>query len=82
MKMMQQVIDGQREAKESREKTQQDIRNIKYTNNAIRENINLATAKADEALIKSNEATTQAAENKLRVNKLEKEIQTIKTIQD
>ena len=82
MQMMQQVIDGQKEAKESREKMQQDIRNIKYTNNEIRENINLATAKAEEALIKSNEATTQAAENKLRVNKLEKEIETIKTIQD
>ena len=82
MQMMQQVIDGQKEAKESREKMQQDIRNIKYTNNEIRENINLATAKADEALIKSNEATTQATENKLRINKLEKEIETIKTIQN
>merc|ERR1712240_683936 len=32
--------------------------------------------------MKSNEATAQAAENKLRVNKLEKVIQTIKTVQD
>ena len=79
------MIDSQKEAKESLEsleKIQQDIRNIRQTNNEIRENINLTTAKADEALMKSNEATAQAAENKLRVNKLEKEIQTIKTVQD
>ena len=45
MQILQQVIDGQKEAKESREKMQQDIRNIKYTNNEIRENVNLAIEK-------------------------------------
>ena len=68
MQMMQQMIDGQKEAKESLEaleKIQQDIQNIRHTNNEIRENINLATAKADEALMKSIEATEQATEARL-----------------
>merc|ERR1712240_340449 len=85
IKMMQQMIDGQKEAKESLEtlkKMRQDILNIKHTNNEIRENINLTTAKADEALLRSTEATEQAAENKLRINKLETDITTIKTIQN
>merc|ERR1712240_106487 len=85
IKMMQQMIDGQTEAKESLEtleKMRQDIQNIKHTNNEIRENINLTTAKADEALLRSTEATEQAAENKLRINKLETDITTIKTMQN
>ena len=37
MQMLQQIIEGQREAKESQEIIQHDIRNIKHTNNEIRE---------------------------------------------
>ena len=39
MQMLQQVIEGQREAKESQEKMRHDIRNIKHTNNKIREKL-------------------------------------------
>merc|ERR1712240_754436 len=82
MQMLQQVIEGQKEAKESQDKMRHDIRNIKHTNNEIRGKVNLATTKAEEALIKSNEATQQAKENSLKINKLEKEITTIKTMQN
>merc|ERR1712240_547747 len=82
MQMLQQVIEGQKEAKESQDKMRHDIRNIKETNNEIREKVNLATTKAEEALIKSDEATSQAKENSLKINKLEKEIATIKTMQN
>merc|ERR1712240_210420 len=81
MQMLQQVIEGQREAKESQEKIRHDIRNIKHINNEIREKVNLATTKADEAQTKANEATSQAKENSLKITKLEKEIKTIKTMQ-
>ena len=60
MQMLQQVIEGQREAKESQEKIWHDIRNIKHINNEIREKVNLATTKADEAQTIANEATSQA----------------------
>merc|ERR1712240_131821 len=82
MQMLQQVIEGQKEAKESQDKMRHDIRNIKHTNNEIRGKVNLATTKAEEALIKSNEATQQAKENSLKINKLEKEKTTIKTMQN
>merc|ERR1712240_114004 len=79
--MLQQVIEGQREAKESQEIIRHDIRNIKHTNNEIREKVNLATTKADEAQTIAHEATSQAKENSLKITKLEKEIKTIKTMQ-
>ena len=82
---------GQKEAKQTREtleRMRQDIQNIKQsnneikqTNNEIRESISLTTAKADEALLRSTEATEQAAENKLRLNKIEADITTIKAMQ-
>merc|ERR1712240_584353 len=82
MQMLQQIIEGQREAKESQEIIRHDIRNIKHSNNEIREKVNLATTKAKEAQTIANEATTQAKENSLKINKLEKEIKTIKTMQN
>ena len=81
MQMLQQLIEGQREAKESHEILRNDIRKIQHSNNEIIETVNHATAKAEEAQIKANEATTQAKENNLKINKVEKEIKTIKDMQ-
>ena len=62
MQMLQQLIEGQREAKESHEILRNDIRKIQHSNNEIIETVNHATAKAEEAQIKANEATKQAKE--------------------
>merc|ERR1712240_760698 len=82
MQMLQQIFEGQREAKESQEIIRNNIRNIKHSNNEIREKVNLATTKAEEAQTIANEAITQAKENSLKITKLEKEIKTIKTMQN
>ena len=49
MQMLQQLIEGQREAKESHEILRNDIRKIQHSNNEIIETVNHATAKAEEA---------------------------------
>merc|ERR1712240_203587 len=58
MQMLQQVIEGQRDAKESQEIIRHDIRNIKHINNEIREKVNMATAKADKAQTIATKATS------------------------
>ena len=72
MQMLQQIIEGQREAKESQEMLRNDIRNIQHSNNELIETVNQATTKAEEAQIKANEVTTQAKENNLKINKLKR----------
>ena len=59
MQMLQQIIENQREAKESHEILRNDIRKIQHSNNEIIETVNQATAKAEEAQIKADEAKTQ-----------------------
>jgi len=81
MQMLQQIIEGQREAKESHEILRNDIRKIQHSNNEIIETVNQATAKAEEAQIKADEAKTKSKENNLKINKVEKEIKTIKAMQ-
>ena len=81
MQMLQQIIENQREAKETTEILRNDIRKIQNSHQEIIETVNQATAKAEEAQTTADEAKTQSKDNNLKINKVEKDIKTIKAMQ-
>ena len=88
MKMLQTIIENQTEAKASTSNMEntiaslrKDIQKIKNNNAEIIETVNQAKAKSEEAQATAEEAKGRSNDNKLKINKVEQDIKTIKTMQ-
>ena len=85
MKMLQAILKNQTEATSNMENTIETIRNdikkIKNNHQEIIETVNQAKAKSDEAQTTAEEAKVRSSENNLKINKVQQDIKTIKTMQ-